>query len=220
MLTKHQQQIIANTYEYAKQKLSHDYSGHDIAHITRVVKLAQHIQKTEPESNLFIVTIAAYLHDVIDDKVIENVEKGRQELIEFMLQQQVESSAQQAILDIIDNMSFRKNLSTKQPLSKEGEIVQDADRLDAIGAIGIGRTFYYGANKKNVMYDPAIAPRVNMSLEDYKTPTTVINHFYEKLLLLKDQMNTAEGKKLALQRHQFLLNFLQQFEDEWNGSLA
>jgi len=220
MLTKHQQQIIANTYEYAKQKLSHDYSGHDIAHITRVVKLAEHIQKTEPEANLFIVTIAAYLHDVIDDKVIENVEKGRKELIEFMQQQKIEELAQQSILAIIDNMSFRKNLSTRQALSKEGEIVQDADRLDAIGAIGIARTFYYGGNKKHIMYDPNIEPRLNLSKEDYRKPTTVINHFYEKLLLLKDQMNTSEGKKLALQRHQFLLNFLKQFEDEWNGSLS
>ncbi|WP_392551921.1 HD domain-containing protein [Orbus wheelerorum] len=217
MLTEHQQQVITNTYHYAKQKLSHDFSGHDIAHINRVVKLAQHIQKTEPEADLFIVTITAYLHDVIDDKVIENVEKGRQELIAFMQQQQIEQSSQQAILDIIDNMSFRKNLTSKQPLSKEGEIVQDADRIDAIGAIGIGRTFYYGANKKHTMYDPTIAPRINMSLDDYKKPSTVINHFYEKLLLLKDQMNTEEGKKLALERHQFLLSFVKQFEAEWNS---
>lgn len=213
------QQIIINTYHYVKEKLAHDFSGHDIAHIERVVKLARHIQTTEPESDLFIVTMSAYLHDVIDDKVTDNSEQARQDLITFLKQQSVTESVQNAILDIIDNMSFRKNLSTKQSLSKEGQIVQDADRLDALGAIGIGRTFYYGGNKQNMMHDPKVLPRSDMTEDDYKRPNTVINHFYEKLFLLKDQMNTHAGKKLAAKRHQILVDFVKQFEDEWTVSL-
>lgn len=217
MLTKSQQDTISSSEQYVQQKLAHDYSGHDMAHIQRVVHLAKKIQQTEPTANEFIVIMTAYLHDVIDDKVIDNVQLARQELIEFMTQQQVSQSDQQAILSIIDNMSFSKNLSEKQPLSLEGLIVQDADRLDAIGAIGIGRTFFYGGNKKNIMHDPSIAPRTQMDQEDYRKPSTVINHFYEKLFLLKDQMNTQEGTKLAQQRHQFLVEFVQRFEQEWLG---
>lgn len=217
MLTKSQQDAIRNTEHYVQQILADDYSGHDVAHIQRVVHLAKKIQQTEPSSNEFIVIMAAYLHDVIDDKVIENVAAARQQLIEFMQQQNVYKTDLQAILDIIDHMSFSKNLAEKQSLSLEGKIVQDADRLDAIGAIGIGRTFFYGGNKKNIMHDPKVAPRTNMSREDYRKPGTVINHFYEKLFLLKDQMNTKEGIKLAQERHQFLLEFVNRFEQEWSG---
>lgn len=219
-LTPRQQQTIINTYNYVKKKLADDYSGHDITHIERVVKLAQHIQATEADSNAFIVIMSAYLHDVIDDKVFENSELARHELIEFMQQQSIEQPTQHAIMMIIDNMSFSKNLDTRQPLSKEGKIVQDADRLDAIGAIGIARTFYYGGNKQHIMYDPNIEPRAKISKEDYRKPSSVINHFYEKLLLLKDQINTTEGKKIAAKRHQLLINFIQEFKNEWSGNIS
>lgn len=217
MLTELQQQIIANTHLFVKQKLVDDFTGHDIVHIKRVVKLAIHIQSTLPQSNLFIVIMSAYLHDVIDDKVTENCQSARNEIITFMTQQTIDQLAQQAILTIIDNMSFSKNLAMKQILSLEGQIVQDADRLDALGAIGIGRTFYYGGRKKNIMHDPQIVPRTLHSKADYRQPSTVINHFYEKLLLLKEQMNTKEGQKLAQQRHQFLCDFVKQFELEWES---
>lgn len=217
MLTKSQQQTISNTARYVQQKLANDYSGHDMAHIQRVVHLAQKIQQSEPTANQFIVTIAAYLHDVIDDKVIDNIVIARQEMIEFMQQQNIHQTDLQAIVAIIDNMSFSKNLTEKKPLSLEGKIVQDADRLDAIGAIGIGRTFFYGGNKKHIMLDANIQPRTNMTSEEYRQPSTVINHFYEKLFLLKDQMNTLEGTKIAQERHQFLVEFVNRFEQEWLG---
>jgi len=121
------------------------------------------------------------------------------------------------IFDIIENMSYRKNLTGKKTLSLEGQIVQDADRLDAIGAIGIGRTFYYGGNKHNIMHDPTILPRTVINEENYKLPNTVINHFYEKLFLLKDMMNTEKAKKLAISRHNLLVEFVKQFENEWQG---
>ncbi|RKS85125.1 uncharacterized protein DES39_1634 [Orbus hercynius] len=217
MLTPLQQNIICHTEDYVKNKLAYDYSGHDFAHIIRVTNLAKQIYQTESQANEFIVVMAAYLHDVIDDKVIENIPLARQELIDFMQQKMLSCDEQQAILSIIDNMSFKKNLAEKQPLSLEGQIVQDADRLDAIGAIGIGRTFFYGGNKKHIMHDPNIQPRSEMSQTDYRQPSTVINHFYEKLFLLKDQMNTKAGTKLAQERHQFLVDFVQRFEQEWHG---
>lgn len=137
MLTEQQQQIITNIYDYVCIKLANDTTGHDIAHIERVVKLAKHIQSFEPQTNLFIVIISAYLHDVIDDKVIENYQSARNDLLAFMEQQPITQDEQLAIFSIIDNMSFSKNLTKQRTLSREGQIVQDADRLDAMGAIGI-----------------------------------------------------------------------------------
>lgn len=215
MLTNQQQHILHNTYLYVKNKLADDNTGHDITHIKRVVKLAKQIHATEPDTNEFIILISAYLHDIIDDKVTTDCQSARKDLAHFMQQQTITQEQQQAIWSIIDNMSFSNNLVSKQSLSREGQIIQDADRLDAIGAIGIGRAFYYGGNKHNIMYDPNIPPRTTLSKLDYRKPNTVINHFYEKLFLLKDLMNTAEGKKIALQRHQFLCDFIKRFETEW-----
>lgn len=215
MLTQSQQHCIYTTENFVKNRLADDHSGHDFAHIMRVVKLAKQIQQTEPDSDCFVVIMAAYLHDVIDDKVMDNVITARQQLLEFMQLQSLCQTDIDAILAIIDNMSYSANLTEKKRLSLEGQIVQDADRLDAIGAIGIGRAFLYGGSKKHTMYDPDIKPRTSMTKADYRTPSTVINHFYEKLLHLKDQMNTQEGQKLALTRHQFLVNFVNQFEAEW-----
>ncbi|XKM13098.1 HD domain-containing protein [Orbaceae bacterium ac157xtp] len=209
------QQIIDKIHHYVSEKLAHDHSGHDLAHVCRVVKLAQRIQKTEPDADLFIVTASAYFHDVIDVKVVDDVATATLELCQFMQSIGISQVQQDAILSIIANLSFRKNLTQKQSLSLEGKIVQDADRLDAIGAIGIGRTFYYGGNKGHIMHDPNLAPRINMTEQEYNQPNTVINHFYEKLLLLKETLNTLEAKKIATKRHQFLLDFVKQFEDEW-----
>lgn len=216
-MTRQQQQVVSNIHSFVKQKLANDFSGHDLAHIERVVKLAQLILEDEPKANYFIVILSAYLHDVIDEKVVLDVNQAITELHDFLQLQNITDDEIQTIFYIIENMSYRKNLNHKQTLSLDGQIVQDADRLDALGAIGIGRTFYYGGNKHNIMYDPNIPPRTELTEISYKQPTTVINHFYEKLFLLKGMMNTQTGKKLAQQRHDFLVQFVKMFEKEWKG---
>ena len=217
-LTPQQQATLANVKAFVKQKLSHDFSGHDMAHIERVVKLANKILNHQPQANAFIVLMSAYLHDVIDEKVIADVDNAINELQGYLRSLNLTTEEMRAIFDIIENMSYRKNLSQKTTLSLEGQIVQDADRLDAIGAIGIGRTFYYGGNKHNIMHDPNILPRTKLNEDNYKQPNTVINHFYEKLFLLKDMMNTQTAKQIAEQRHEILVKFVKQFEQEWLGN--
>lgn len=211
------QTTLNNVKMYVKQKLSYDFSGHDMAHIERVVKLAQKILNHQPQANAFIVLMSAYLHDVIDEKVTEDVDSAIIELKEYLRSLKLTSAEINAIFDIIENMSYRKNLSQKATLSLEGQIVQDADRLDAIGAIGIGRTFYYGGNKHNIMHDPNVPPRIKLDENNYKQTNTVINHFYEKLFLLKDMMNTDTAKQMAEKRHEILVKFVNQFEQEWLG---
>ena len=217
-LTLQQQTTLDNVKAFVKQKLSHDFSGHDMAHIERVVKLANKILNHQPQANAFIVLMSAYLHDVIDEKVIADVNNAINELQDYLRTLNLTTEEMRAIFDIIENMSYRKNLSQKTTLSLEGQIVQDADRLDAIGAIGIGRTFYYGGNKHNIMHDPNILPRTKLNEDNYKQPNTVINHFYEKLFLLKDMMNTQTAKQIAEQRHEILVKFVKQFEQEWLGN--
>ena len=217
-LTPQQQSTLENVKAFVKQKLSHDFSGHDMAHIERVVKLANKILNHQPQANAFIVLMSAYLHDVIDEKVIADVNNAINKLQDYLRSLNLTTEEMRAIFDIIENMSYRKNLSQKTTLSLEGQIVQDADRLDAIGAIGIGRTFYYGGNKHNIMHDPNILPRTKLNEDNYKQPNTVINHFYEKLFLLKDMMNTQTAKQIAEQRHEILVKFVKQFEQEWLGN--
>lgn len=217
-LTPQQQTTLDNVKAFVKQKLSHDFSGHDMAHIERVVKLANKILNHQPQANAFIVLMSAYLHDVIDEKVIADVNNAINELQDYLRSLNLTTEEMRAIFGIIENMSYRKNLSQKTTLSLEGQIVQDADRLDAIGAIGIGRTFYYGGNKHNIMHDPNILPRTKLNEDNYKQPNTVINHFYEKLFLLKDMMNTHTAKQIAEQRHEILVKFVKQFEQEWLGN--
>lgn len=217
-LTPQQQTTLDNVKAFVKQKLSHDFSGHDMAHIERVVKLANKILNHQPQANAFIVLMSAYLHDVIDEKVIADVNNAINELQDYLRSLNLTTEEMRAIFDIIENMSYRKNLSQKATLSLEGQIVQDADRLDAIGAIGIGRTFYYGGNKHNIMHDPNILSRTKLNEDNYKQPNTVINHFYEKLFLLKDMMNTQTAKQIAEQRHEILVKFVKQFEQEWLGN--
>lgn len=217
-LSYEQQQAIEKTKHYVASKLIYDTSGHDLAHIRRVVNLAGQILVKESDVNVFIVIMAAYLHDIIDDKIVADVTQAKASLMLFLAVLNLSDIEKDHIFEVIDNMSYRKNLSHQMTLSKEGQIVQDADRLDALGAIGIGRAFYYGGHKKEMMYDATILPREHLTNENYRYSGTVINHFYEKLLRLTELMNTAEGKRIASKRHQIVLQFVQQFEQEWCGN--
>lgn len=214
--TKQQQQLSA-IREYTASILAHDLSGHDMEHIRRVVTLTKQICRTEPSANLFIALSGAYLHDTIDDKLVENVTVSKKNLKDFLSNENLNSQEITKIFDIIERISFKQRFSnSNKTLSLEAKIVQDADRLDAIGAMGIVRTFYYGGAKGHVIHDPSIQPRTIHSVAEYRKNTTAINHFYEKLLLLKDLMNTPYAKKLAEKRHRFMCEFLEEFNSEWS----
>ena len=209
--------LIQNTITFVKEKLANAEGGHDWFHIERVWKLSEKIAKTE-DCNTEVVALAALLHDIADPKF----HNGDEELAlrisrEFMTSQNVSHEIIESVLYIIQNISFKNRGEVQGVKSIELQIVQDADRLDAIGAIGVARTFNFGGFKGNKMYDPNYAPKLNMSKEEYKKSNgTTVNHFYEKLLLLKDLMNTKEGIRLAEERHDFMLHFLETFYKEWN----
>jgi uncharacterized protein len=208
---------IDKTVEFVKKQLEGAEAGHDWFHIERVWKLSKKIAATE-NCNGEVVELSALLHDIADPKFHNGDEtlalKISRELLEGF---SVDEETIAQVLFVIQNISFKNRNEAPKDLPIELKIVQDADRIDAIGAIGIARTFNFGGFKNNLMYHPDISPKLNMSKEEYKkTNGTTINHFYEKLLLLKDLMNTQEGKKIAEQRHQFMLNFLDQFYKEWN----
>lgn len=211
------QNILKNTIHFVKQKLEGAEAGHDWFHIERVWKLSKKIAETE-NCNLLVVELAALLHDIADPKFHNGDETLALEISKtFLENENVSEAIRQQVLFIIKNISFKNRNELPEELPIELQIVQDADRLDAIGAIGIARTFNFGGFKGNLMYDPAQKPRLNQSKEEYKKSNgTTINHFYEKLLLLKDLMNTAKGRELALERHRFMLDFLEQFYKEWN----
>lgn len=208
---------IQYTIEFVKEKLEGAEAGHDWFHIERVWKLSKKIAETE-ECNTDVVELAALLHDIADPKFHNGDETIALTISrDFLELQGVEESIIEQVLFIIQNISFKNRGEAPQHLPIELKIVQDADRIDAIGAIGVARTFNFGGFKNNLMYHPDIAPKLGMSKEEYKKSNgTTINHFYEKLLLLKDLMNTTEGKKLAEERHLFMQNFLDQFLKEWN----
>lgn len=213
------EQIITKTIQFVKKELKDAESGHDWFHINRVYKNAMTIAKEE-DANVFIVEVAALLHDIADSKFNNGDENIGPNKAKFFLQSiDVNEKAINHIVQIIANMSFSKSLEKKELFqSKELQVVQDADRLDAIGAIGIARAFNYGGYKNRLLYDPKIKPNLNLSKEAYKkSKAPTINHFYEKLLLLKDKMNTETGKKLATERHQFMEDFLKQFYKEWSA---
>nr|WP_125607070.1 HD domain-containing protein [Lapidilactobacillus bayanensis] len=195
--------------------MKQDHSGHDVAHIQRVVNLARYLLKAHPEADQEIVLVAAATHDILDDKLVTDVAAKREELLTIYRAAGLTEEQVAAILAIIDHMSYSKNLQQHYQLSIDGQLVQDADRLDALGAIGIGRTFYYGAHTGAPMYDPTIAPRTNLTKQDYRQKSPVLNHFYEKLFKLGDLMNTAEAKDLAAQRIQFMHEFVDTFKHEW-----
>ncbi|MCS3531402.1 HD domain-containing protein [Chryseobacterium sp. JUb7] len=209
--------LIENTISFVKEKLEGAEAGHDWFHIERVWKLSKKIAETE-NCNQEVVELSALLHDIADPKFHNGDETIALRVSrEFLESQNAAEDIIEQVLFIIKNISFKNRGEVQENLPVELKIVQDADRVDAIGAIGIGRTFNFGGFKNNPMYDPNVEPKLNMSKEEYKKSNgTTINHFYEKLLLLKDLMNTEEGKKIAEERHEFMLRFLDQFYKEWN----
>jgi uncharacterized protein len=214
------EKIITTTIAFVKNELKNAEGGHDWFHIERVFKNSILISKDE-KADVFVVSLAALLHDIADPKFYNGDETvGPKIATQFLKEQKVHASIIAHVVRIIKYISFKNSFDTaaKKFTSKELAVVQDADRLDAIGAIGIARCFNYGGFKNRALYDPEIIPDLQMTKDSYKKSTApTINHFYEKLLLLKDQMNTASGKKIAAQRHAFMEAYLHQFYDEWNG---
>ncbi len=210
--------LLEQTIDFVKNTLQNAEGGHDWWHTYRVWKTAQLIAKSEA-ADTEIVELAALLHDIADAKFHNGDETlGARIAQQFLESHGFDTTKTHHIAQIIQNMSFKGGNADAKFNSLEMQIVQDADRLDALGAIGIARAFNYGGFKNRAMYDPNIPPQMKMSPEEYRKSTApTINHFYEKLLLLKDRMNTETGKKLAEQRHQFMEDYLKQFYAEWNG---
>lgn len=210
--------IVDATIIFVKQQLEGAEAGHDWFHIERVYRNALRIAEHE-NCHREVVQLAALLHDIADSKFHGGDESiGPKTARTFLESQHTNEATIDHVVKIIENISFKGGKTDRTFSSLELDIVQDADRLDAIGAIGIARTFNYGGFKNRPLYDPAIAPNLHMTKEEYKTSQApTLNHFYEKLLLLKDQMNTATGKKMAEDRHRFMEVFLAQFYAEWDG---
>ncbi|PMD72249.1 HD domain-containing protein [Companilactobacillus nuruki] len=216
MTNEEQLESIKN---FSYQKMSHDATGHNFDHIQRVIKTVKNILKDEPADPL-VTLAAAYLHDVADDKLVSNPQTLENEIKDFLNQLDFSNEQITEILYITHNLSFSKSLSANPPkLSLAGQIVQDADRLDAIGAIGITRAIYYGGANSETIYDPEIRPREKMNKSEYRNLSneTIINHFYEKLLKLTAMMNTETAKKIAKNRHQYMIDFLAEFKAEWDA---
>ena len=212
--------IIEETISFVKETLKGAEGGHDWFHIQRVFNNTLLIAKDE-KVDILVVSLAALLHDIADAKFNDGDETvGPKMAADFLSALEVEKQVIEHVVKIIENISFKSSLdSNKGFSSQELKVVQDADRLDAIGAIGIARAFNYGGFKNRELYNPDIAPNLKMTKEEYKkSKAPTLNHFYEKLLLLKDKMNTNSGKKLAEKRHQFMLEYLEQFFKEWNGN--
>ena len=213
-------ELIHKTINLVQEKLEGTESGHDWFHIERVWKLSLKIQEKEGGDKL-IIELAALLHDIADAKFHNGDETLASKIVRnFLTEQNLDPSVMEKVIFIIENMSFKNRNDAPENLPLELKIVQDADRLDAIGAIGIARTFNFGGYKNNLMYHPDIKPKLNQTKEEYKKSNgTTINHFYEKLLLLKDLLNTDTAKNIADHRHQFMLQFLEEFYNEWNVNL-
>ncbi|WP_440879513.1 HD domain-containing protein [Tenacibaculum sp. C7A-26P2] len=213
--------IIENTKLFVKKTLIGAESGHDFFHAERVYKNSLTIAKKE-NVNEFIVGLGALLHDIADSKFYEGDETiGPKKARLFMEDQHVDKPVIDHVVKIIENISFKGGNFVQNFKSSELDVIQDADRLDAIGAIGIARCFNYGGYKNRELYNPDISPKLEMNKEEYKkSEAPTINHFYEKLLLLKDRMNTKTGKEMALKRHQYMEGFLKQFYKEWSGEFC
>jgi uncharacterized protein len=211
---------ITLTINFVKEKLEGAEAGHDWFHIERVWKLSKKIAEKEG-GNLEVIELSALLHDIADPKFHNGDETLALKISQNFLEEiHVEGELIEQVLFVIKNISFKNRAEAPENPPLELQIVQDADRLDAIGAIGIARTFNFGGFKNNLMYHPEIKPNLGMNKEEYKKSNgTTINHFYEKLLLLKDLMNTETAKKIASERHNFMLQFLDEFYKEWNVEL-
>jgi len=215
----HDETLIEATKVFVKETLKNAEGGHDWFHIERVYNNTLLIAKKE-NVDIFVVSLAALLHDIADSKFHGGDDAvGPRVAREFLFKENVSSEVIEHVVNIIANMSFNKSLEGALAFtSKELEVVQDADRLDAIGAIGIARCFNYGGFKNRPLYNPEIAPNLDMTKDEYKKSTApTINHFYEKLLLLKDKMNTKTGQQIAQERHHYMEGFLAQFYAEWHG---
>lgn len=208
---------IKQIRQFSYKKMVTDHTGHNFDHIERVVKMATRLSKEEKTDKL-ITLAAAYLHDVADDKLVDDPAELEIEIKNFLKSIELTDDQIDEIMYITHNLSFSKSLSKNPPkLSLAGQVVQDSDRLDAIGAIGITRAIYYGGANAETIYDPSIAPREKMNMAEYRNldNETIINHFYEKLLKLTSMMNTPTAKNIALHRQQFMYEFLNEFQSEW-----
>lgn len=214
----HKKEIVQKTAEHVKTLFSGEGSGHDWWHIYRVWQNAKLIAKKEKSVDLFHIELGALLHDIADYKFHGGDEAiGGKTTSAWLKSLGTDDKDIKAVVHIVDNVSYKGGEESKMK-SIEGKIVQDADRLDAIGAIGIARCFAYGGNVGHEIYNPEIKPNLNMSKEEYKKhKSTQVNHFYEKLLKLKDLMNTESAKKIALKRHDYMEKYLSEFLAEWEG---
>jgi len=215
---EHSQKIIDKTIDFVKLSLADAEGGHDWWHIYRVWKTARHIAQNE-SGDMFVVELGALLHDIADSKFHGGDEEiGPVRARKFLESLQLEEDVILHVENIISNISFKGGKLPQKFKSPELDVIQDADRLDALGAIGIARTFNYGGHKGRTIYNPEIKPNLDLSKEQYKnSDAPTLNHFYEKLLLLKNLMNTETGKQMAEDRHNFMLAYLDQFYKEWEG---
>lgn len=210
------ERILEKAMAYVKDLFAQEYSGHDFFHTYRVLRMAERLAEEEG-ADLLTVQLAALLHDVDDRKLSPQTCENHLRAVQFLREHGVEDAQIGAIIQIIDEVSFRGTDSVV-PSAIEGKCVQDADRLDAIGAIGIARTFAYGGSHHRPLHDPACLPHLDMDAAAYyKSESTSINHFYEKLLLLSGSMTTRSGRRIAQERHRYLQDFLEEFLEEWEG---
>lgn len=213
--------IVTKTNDFVKETLSTDKTGHDWWHVVRVVNLARHIAGQEEGADMLIVELAALLHDIADWKFHDgDITAGPRAARKWLESQHVDEEIIKQVVHIVEHVSFRGGTNAHAMQTIEGKIVQDADRLDAIGAVGIARTFTFGGARGREMYDPAHKPESHMSFDSYRKTiddNTTINHFYEKLLLLKDGMHTKTARTMSEQRHAFMQQFLDEFYKEWEG---
>ena len=210
-------EIISRALCYVKAVFEKDFSGHDYFHTYRVYKMATEIALKE-QADLKIVQLAALLHDVDDFKLSPETYATKDNARQFLTENGVDAEEIRLILEIIDEISYVGSDSVK-PATLEGQCAQDADRLDAIGAIGIGRAFAYGGSHNRFMHHPDIQPKLNMGKEEYRNHNaTTINHFYEKLFLLTDMMNTPTAKEIAKARNAYMQDFITEFLSEWDGT--